>query len=86
MRTGFLNRRTVLAGATTTVAILAAPAVLAQAITRNVAGFKIHNWEDHFDAIGVGILLSDTVTRVLQHWTPDGEMRVYPTSVPLTDE
>jgi lipoprotein-anchoring transpeptidase ErfK/SrfK len=26
------------------------------------------------------------VTRVLQFWSEDGAMRVYPTSVPLTDE
>lgn len=53
---------------------------------RNVSAFRLHDWRDHFDALGKGILLSDTGTRILQHWTPDGEMRVYPTSVPLTDE
>lgn len=65
---------------------LAAPAVSAQAVTRNLAGFGTHDWRDHFDGIGKGILLSDTVSRVLQHWTPDGEMRIYPTSVPLSDD
>lgn len=77
------TRRSVLLGA---AASLAAPAVWAQQITRNVAGFNVHNWQEHFDTLGKGILLSDTVTRVLQHWTPDGQMRVYPTSVPLNDE
>jgi len=86
MQKRFLTRRAILAGAGASAAILAAPAVIAQEITRNVAGFRVHRWQDHFDSIGPGILLSDTTTRVLQHWTADGEMRIYPTSVPLTDE
>lgn len=53
---------------------------------RNVSSFKMHDWRDHFDALGEGILLADTNARFLQHWAADGEMRVYPTSVPLTDE
>jgi lipoprotein-anchoring transpeptidase ErfK/SrfK len=73
-------------------AILAAPAVLrAQADTtapvrRNASAFRLHEWQDHFDALQKGIIIADTNTRALQHWTADGEMRVYPTSVPLTDE
>lgn len=77
------TRRSLMLGA---AASLAAPSVWAQEITRNVAGFAIHDWRDHFDNIGSGILLSDTGTRVLQHWTADGEMRIYPTSVPMTDD
>jgi len=53
---------------------------------RNISSFVAHNWQDHFDRLGKGILLSDTVARVLQHWAADGEMRIYPTSVPLTDQ
>ena len=56
------------------------------AVRRNVSSFTIHNWTDHFERLGRGIIISDTTTRVLQHWTEDGEMRIYPTSVPLTDE
>ena len=83
MKSKIFKRRTFLIGAAAT---LAAPAVSAQAVTRNLAGFSIHDWQDHFDEIGTGILLSDTVSRVLQHWTADGEMRIYPTSVPMTDD
>ena len=71
-------------------AFLAAPAIAraqgAGLARRNISSFKPHNWQDHFDGLGKGILLSDTNRMVLQHWTPDGEMRIYPTSVPLTDE
>ena len=55
-------------------------------VQRNISSFALHEWRDHFDTLGKGILLSDTITRVLQHWTADGEMRIYPTSVPLTEE
>ncbi|KNG95398.1 L,D-transpeptidase [Pseudaestuariivita atlantica] len=75
-----------------TASILATPSLaLAQArgpggVRRNISSFALHRWQDHFDGLGKGILLSDTNTKVLQHWTADGEMRIYPTSVPLTDE
>ncbi|KRS14872.1 L,D-transpeptidase [Roseovarius indicus] len=69
---------------------LAAPSVLraqeSDSVRRNISSFRLHRWQDHFDALGKGILLSDTNTRVLQHWTADGEMRIYPTSVPKSDE
>ncbi|MDP2520622.1 L,D-transpeptidase [Shimia thalassica] len=88
-----LDRRLMLTGV---ASVLAAPSILwAQetttdieepAVSRNISSFVVHDWRDHFDSLGKGILLSDTVRRVLQHWTSDGEMRVYPTSVPLTDD
>lgn len=67
---------------------LFAPSILSAQSTakRNISSFSLHEWHNHFDEIGMGILLSDTNTRVLQHWTADGEMRIYPTSVPLTDD
>ena len=95
------SRRRFLVASTTGLVALAAPGLLraqavalaepveapvAEAVRRNTSAFVLHDWRDHFDKLGKGILLSDTNTRVLQHWTPDGEMRVYPTSVPLTDE
>ena len=53
---------------------------------RNVSGFRLHRPEDHFDGFGVGAVLCDTSSRMLQHWAPDGTMRVYPTSVPVSEE
>lgn len=88
-RSNKLSRRWFLSLATT---IVAAPAIVkaetpsAGNVRRNTSSFALHNWQDHFDSLGNGILLSDTNRRTLQHWTADGEMRVYPTSVPLTDE
>ena len=69
---------------------LSAPAIAraqtSEAVQRNASGFKVHRWQDHFDGLGKGIIISDTNSRVLQHWTSDGEMFIYPTSVPMTDE
>ena len=69
---------------------LSAPALaIAQtpgSVRRNSSGFRLHNWQDHFDRLGKGIIISDTKSRVLQQWTADGDMFIYPTSVPMTDE
>ena len=84
-----ISRRTLLLTAGST---LATPSlVLAQTsetvvVKRNVSSFALHNWQDHFESIGKGIIISDTVSKFMQHWSADGEMRMYPTSVPLTDE
>ena len=76
-------RRAVLLGLAASA--LATPA-LAQETRRNVSHFSIHDWRDHFGALGVGLIVSDTRTRVLQHWDALGRMSLYPTSVPMTDE
>lgn len=58
----------------------------AGSIRSNISSFRAHEWQDHFDELGVGVIVSDTTTRSLQHWTSDRQMFIYPTSVPLTDE
>lgn len=75
-----------------TASVLAVPSLaLAQSsgtggVRRNVSSFALHNWQDHFDSLDKGIIISDTNSKFLQHWTADGEMRIYPTSVPLSEE
>ena len=85
-----IDRRRFLVAATSGTVALAAPSILcaqeAAQTRRNVSSFRIHDWRDHFDTLGKGIIISDTTTKALQHWTADGEMRIYPTSVPQTDE
>ena len=81
-------RRKVLSGLGDT--LLFAPTCLRareqEGVRRNSSLFHIHDWQDQFEKIGKGILLSDTATIVLQHRKSDGEMRIYPTSVPLADD
>lgn len=83
-----LTRRAVATGAV--ASILSAPTLLlaqpSGEVRRNTSGFMMHNWQDHFDQLGEGIIISDTNSRVMQQWMPNGEMFIYPTSVPMTDE
>jgi lipoprotein-anchoring transpeptidase ErfK/SrfK len=84
------SRRSFLVGASA-ASILSAQGVLASqdsggSVRNNISSFRVHDWQDHFDALGRGIIIADTATRALQFWTSDGEMRLFPTSVPLTDD
>ena len=87
-------RRAFLVGAMST---LAAPA-LAQQFTgaieedqptarHNAMGFRTHTWQDHFQNLRLGAILCDTQSRALHFWSEDESIyRVYPSSVPMTDE
>ena len=83
------SRRFVLGGAAAT---LAAPGLLrAQEEDafnrRNISSFAQQDWRDHFETLGKGAIVCDTVSRALHYWNADGsDYRVYPTSVPKTDE
>ncbi len=89
---GGITRRGLIVGAAA-VGTLAAPAVWAQEVStdgtvrRNVSSFRVRNWQDHFDNLKNGVILSDTESRMLQFWSEDQSVyKVYPTSVPLTDQ
>ncbi len=68
---------------------LAAPAV-ARAQTgpaRNMSSFAMQRWQDHFEELGLGVIVADTGSRALHFWSGDGQTyRTYPTSVPISDE
>ena len=69
---------------------LAAPAIAATPIApvrHNTSSFKTRAWQDHFQSLGSGAIICDTDSRALHYWNSDGtDYRVYPTSVPMTDE
>ncbi|NDW54285.1 L,D-transpeptidase [Aliiroseovarius sp. PrR006] len=72
---------------------LPAPMLLAQSeqvevkTQRNISSFRMHRWQDHFDNLENGVILSDTTSRMLQYWSEDGTVaKIYPTSVPLSDD
>lgn len=53
----------------------------------NISSFRPQDWRDHFDTLGVGAIVADTTSRALHYWNADGsDYRLYPTSVPRTDE
>lgn len=54
---------------------------------RNLSSFAAQDWRDHFDDLGKGAIVCDTVSRALHFWSGDGsDYRIYPTSVPRSDE
>ncbi|MDB2369121.1 L,D-transpeptidase [Octadecabacter sp.] len=79
------TKRNFLIGAS---ALIATPAVLRaqDAPTRNASSFVTQNWQNHFERIGNGAMLADITSRALHYWGPDGSYRLYPSSVPMSEE
>ena len=89
------RRKFFLNTASASLVALAAPNILrAQEIgsdvnstRRNISSFRVPNWRDHFDNLKNGVILSDTVSRMVQYWSKDESVyKLYPSSVPMTDE
>ena len=55
-------------------------------VRRNVSSFSQQNWQDHFDELGSGCLLADITSRAVHYWGPDGTYKLYPSSVPMSEE
>jgi lipoprotein-anchoring transpeptidase ErfK/SrfK len=95
-----INRRTLLgAGAAFLGAGLAAPALaqqanstemereISQSTRHNMSAFMERNWQDYFATTQGGVILCDIQSRALHYWSEDQSIyRLYPTSVPATDE
>lgn len=81
-----LTRRHLIASAAAT---LAAPGIArAQETTRrNLSSFHAQDWRAHFRSLGRVAILCDTGSRALHFWSAGGrDYRVYPTSVPRSDD
>lgn len=62
-------------------------AVVAPAERRNISSFREIEWQDHFDNLNQVTLIADTQSKALHYWAAGGtDYRLYPTSVPMTDE
>ncbi|KIN60279.1 ErfK/YbiS/YcfS/YnhG family protein [Sulfitobacter noctilucae] len=58
-----------------------------ESVRRNATSFMAQDWRDHFDSLGKAAVVADTTSRALHYWNADGsDYRVYPTSVPATEE
>jgi hypothetical protein len=56
-------------------------------VQRNIAGFRAHRWQDHFDSLRGGAILVDIQARSLHFWSADESVfKIYPTSVPLSPD
>ena len=74
-------------------AALAAPALASEAVSggggtlrRRISGLKAQDWQEHFPSLQNDAILCVIDDRVLHYWGEDGFYRIYPTSVPLSDE
>lgn len=62
-----------------------------EAVRHNISSFRTVDWREHFDDLGKGVMVADTVSRALHYWTADSTdgadgYRLYPTSVPVSEE
>lgn len=55
-------------------------------LLRRISGLTTRQWQDYFSNLDKDAMLADTNDRVLHYWGSDGFYRIYPTSVPLTQE
>ena len=53
----------------------------------NISSFRLRDWKDYFANTRNGVILCDITSRALHYWSEDQSIyKLYPTSVPLTDE
>lgn len=55
-------------------------------LQRRISGLHTQRWQDYFNSIEQDAILCNINDRVLHYWGADGFYRIYPTSVPLTEE
>jgi L,D-transpeptidase ErfK/SrfK len=57
------------------------------AARNNISSFRMLNWQNYFADTRNGAILVDITSRALHYWSDDQSIyRLYPTSVPLSDE
>ena len=55
-------------------------------LRRRISSLRMREWQDYFDNLSKDAILCDIEDRALHYWGADGFYRVYPTSVPLTED
>ncbi len=72
----------------TAAATLAAPSLIRaqEAPDRNASSFVTRDWQDHFETLGRGAILADITSRAVHYWAGDGTYRLFPSSVPRSEE
>lgn len=56
-------------------------------VRHNASSFRMLDWQDYFENTRKGAILADLTSRALHFWSEDQSIyRLYPTSVPLSDE
>ena len=58
-----------------------------QSVRRNISSFRTLDWRPYFETTKKGAILVDIESRVVHFWNGDQtEYKLYPSSVPLTEE
>ena len=93
-----MNRRLFLGTTAAAMGALAAPALaqsgsteleadISGTVRRNISSFRSLEWQPYFQNLKGGAILVDTTSRALHYWSEDQAIyKLYPTSVPMTDE
>jgi L,D-transpeptidase ErfK/SrfK len=95
-----LNRRSFMAGTAAAIGTMGATSAVAQManstelegtissnVRRNISSFRTLDWRPYFTNLERGAILCDIQSRALHFWSADQSIyRLYPTSVPLTDD
>ena len=82
-----IGRRRLLGISLAAVAGLALPMPALAQVRNNISGFRNLDWKDHFATLKNGAILADTQSRAVHFWSEDQTVyRLFPSSVPLTEE
>jgi lipoprotein-anchoring transpeptidase ErfK/SrfK len=82
-----LSRRRLLGAGLAFAAFGQAAKANPEAVRNNISSFRMQDWRDHFDSLGRAMIVADTTSRALHYFSADGlDHRVFPTSVPISDE
>ncbi|RLJ52022.1 L,D-transpeptidase-like protein [Litoreibacter meonggei] len=57
-----------------------------EVVRRNMSSFRSLQWQPYFSNLRNGAILVDIDSRALHMWTEDGGYRLYPSSVPLSED
>lgn len=53
---------------------------------RNISAFTQRHWSAFFPTLGKGVILADISSKALHYWSADGSHRVFPCSIPVSEE
>jgi len=60
---------------------------LSRTVRRNISSFRSLDWQPYFSSLKKGAILVDVDSRAVHYWSEDQSIyRLYPSSVPLTEE
>ncbi len=59
---------------------------ITEVVKRNISSFRSLEWQPYFSNLNNGAILVDIDSRALHMWEADGTYKLYPSSVPLSED